>query len=113
MTFMVKMESLSKPKTIFSYLCKRVKFKGSCTIIYSEGVKNSLRDICVKKEAHLSNTYEIVDEFDLFLKEEIEKTLTREKLNSHHVTFFNAIEFARSAPANAIDTKLCWYIYTL
>lgn len=56
---------------ICSYICKRIKFKGSCTVVYSEGVKNSLRDICVRKDPSLSNTYEIIDEFDTFLKTEI------------------------------------------
>lgn len=40
---------------------------------------------------------------------EIERKLKEEGIAQFSIGMFNGIEIARTAPANAIDTKLCWY----
>jgi hypothetical protein len=73
---------------------------------------NSARDYYSKEkkkeEGSNFNSYDALNTFDIFLKEEIEKTLTKENLNPHHVAFFNGVELTRSVPTNSIDNKLCW-----
>ena len=39
---------------------------------------------------------------------EIKKKLTEEGVAPFSIGMFNGIEIARTSPANAIDTKLCW-----
>lgn len=81
-----------------------MKNKGSCTIVYSEGCENSLRDACIRK----SSKEQTITEFDNFIKQQIEDRLKQENLVPYQIGVFNGIFSARSAPANSFDTKLCW-----
>jgi hypothetical protein len=69
---------------------------------------NSVRDYYSGEENKNFNSCDATSNFDSFFKSEIEKALLKEKLNPHHVAFFNGVELARSVPTNSIDTKLCW-----
>ena len=55
-----------------SFICERVKHRGSCTIAYSEGIHNSARDFCPEEKKQ-----NISDDFDNFLLGEIKKTLKK------------------------------------
>ena len=46
--------------------------------------------------------------FDMFLKRKIEEGLKKQRILPFYVGMFDGIEMARTAPANSIDTKLCW-----
>ena len=74
--------------------------------MYSEGASFAIRDV---DEATRNKLAEDEFAFDLFLKKQIRQELTKNKLEPNSVFFHDTQNPVRSVPANAFDTKLCWY----
>ena len=89
------------------YIADRVKLKGHCIIVYSEGATFSIRDLNSETRERLEGGDEFA--FDLFLKQKISEELSANKLDPHSVFFTDTQNAVRSVPANAFDTRLCWY----
>lgn len=96
---------------LLKFIGDRIKLKGYCIIVYSEGASYSVRDLERRAYEDILHRKEKVDgyAFDNFLKAEIEKSLTAMKVAHHNVYFFDGLHSVRTVPANSFDTKLCWY----
>jgi 6-phosphofructokinase 1 len=96
---------------LLKYVADRVKLKGYCIIVYSEGASYAARDIDKDTYADLIHRKEGREEYayDLFLKKEIERELRAREVHSHSVFLFDSQNAVRTVPANSFDTKLCSY----
>lgn len=96
---------------LLEYVANKVKAKGFCIIVYSEGASYSICDIPPQVHHDLLLKKETTAEyaFDLFLRHEIERVLAEKGLNPHHMWFFDTQNAVRTVPANSFDSKLCRY----
>ena len=93
-------------------MANKVKAKGFCIIVYSEGASYSICDIPPEVHHDLLLKKETTAEyaFDLFLRHEIERVLAEKGLNPHHMWFFDTLNAVRTVPAYSFDSKLCRYL---
>jgi 6-phosphofructokinase 1 len=96
---------------LLRYISERVRLKGYCIIVYSEGASYAVNDIPKETYAEILRRKESTEDFafDLFLKQEIERELARRQYTPHSVYLFDSQNAVRTVPANSFDTKLCWY----
>jgi 6-phosphofructokinase 1 len=83
---------------LLRYISDRIKYRGSCVIVYAEGACKSAADV--------SQDHKHSGKFDMFLKQEIQNYLNEQGLQST-VLFTDTDNSVRSIPANSLDTKLC------
>ena len=92
-------------KGLLEYVYQRIKVKGRCVIVVTEGVVNSFRDFEMPKvKDSLENTR--LNDIGQGISENI-VSYCRERDISVSLKYLNALYLVRSCAANSLDTKLC------
>lgn len=99
---------LQGSKGLLHYIEERINVHKSSVIVLSEGCNDSIRDYNLKVIGYEWDGEPIKEDIGDVIKREVKGFLKKKGIDPN-VKYIDPSYLVRDVPANAFDTKLCWY----
>lgn len=103
---------LKGEKGVLRLIEERFERNKSSVIVFSEGCNKSIRDYNLKVIGHEWDGEPVKEDVGEVIKREIKGYFAKKGITCN-VKYIDPSYLVRDVPANAFDTKLCWYFISL